>query len=407
MHPSHGIRGTRSGELAGRKIALCITGSVAVVRCPELARELMRRGADVRAVMTPRATQLITPQLMHWATGNLVITELTGELEHVELASWADLVLVVPATANTLSKIACAIDDTPVTSVASVALGLGKPVVVVPAMHASMYAHKLLKDNLSRLRSAGIGVLEPRLEDDKAKLPSVEEITRSVIELLGPKDMAGMRVLVTAGPTIEHIDPIKLITNRSSGKMGIAVARAAAARGAGVTLIYGPGPEEPPAGVELVRVQTTAEMREALVSELKEQRYDIIVSTAAAQDFTVEKPAKEKLRHSQPVSMKLVPAPRVLDGARGLAPEAFIVGFKAEYEVSNAQLREAALGKLREGKLDMVVANDVSRPKAGFGTDTNEVIILTPFEAKPMLAMKDEIARTILDAAVAKLRGAK
>jgi len=225
-----------------------------------------------------------------------------------------------------------------------------------------------------------------------------------VAGLLGPKDVVGVRVLVTAGPTIEHIDPIKLITNRSSGKMGISIARAAAARGADVTLIYGPGTEEPPAGVKLVRVQTTAEMREALVGELKKQRCDIIVSTAAAQDFVVEGPAEEKLRHSQPVSLKLVPAPRVLDGARELAPKAFIVGFKAEYGVGDAQLKEAASRKLREGNLDMVVANDVSRPEAGFGIDTNDVEIVTSSDSRHVKASKAEIARIILDAAVAKLR---
>ncbi len=403
MHPSNDIRGTKGTELAERKIALCITGSVAAVKCPELARELMRRGADVRVVMTPRATQLITPQLMHWATGNEVITELTGKLEHVELAQWTDLILTAPTTANTLSKVACAIDDTPVTSVVSVALGLGKPVVVVPAMHGSMYQHKLLQENLARLRSAGVHVLEPRLEEGRAKLPEVQEIVSFVIGLLGPRDMQGMRALVTAGPTIELIDPIKLITNRSSGKMGIAVARAAAARGAEVTLIYGPGNETPPANIKLVRVQTTAEMHDAFERELG-SRHDIIVSAAAAQDFAVERPAERKLKHSEPVTLKLVSAPRVLDGVRKLAPDAFVVGFKAEYDVSDEKLLEAAKDKLAEG-LDMVVANDVARSGAGFGTDTNEVVIVTPSGSKPMRATKAEIARVILDAALAGLRG--
>ncbi len=403
MHPSHDIHGTKGTELAERKIVLCITGSVAAVKCPELARELMRRGADVRVVMTPRATQLITPQLMHWATGNEVIAELTGKLEHVELAQWTDLVLTAPTTANTLSKVACAIDDTPVTSVVSVALGLGKPVVVVPAMHGSMYQHKLLKENLARLRSADVHVLEPRLEEGRAKLPEVQEIVSFVIGLLGPRDMQGMRALVTAGPTIEPIDPIKLITNRSSGKMGIAVARAAAARGAEVTLIYGPGNETPPANIKLVRVQTTAEMHDAFRRELG-SRHDIIVSTAAAQDFAVERPAKRKLKHSEPVTLKLVSAPRVLDGVRKLAPDAFVVGFKAEYDVSDEELLEAAKDKLAEG-LDMVVANDVARSGAGFGTDTNEVVIVTPSGSKPMRATKVEIARAILDAVMAGLRG--
>jgi len=403
MHPSHDIRGTRGVELAERRIALCITGSVAAAKCPELARELMRRGANVKVVMTPHATKLITPQLMHWATGNEVIAELTGKLEHVEIAQWADLILTAPATANTLSKVACAIDDTPVTSVISVALGLGKPVAMVPAMHATMYKHKLLQENLARLRLAGIHVLEPRLEEGKAKLPEVQEIVSFVIGLLGPRDMQGMRVLVTAGPTIEPIDPIKLITNRSSGKMGIAVARIAAARGAEVTLIYGPGSEVPPANVKLVKVQTTAEMRDVFGRELGSQ-HDVVVSAAAAQDFAVERPAEQKLRHSKPMMLKLVPAPRVLDGVRKLAPDAFVVGFKAEYDVSDEELLKAAKDKLGEG-LDMVVANDVARSGAGFGIDTNEVLIVTPSGSKSMNATKAEIAGAILDAVVAGLRG--
>jgi phosphopantothenoylcysteine decarboxylase/phosphopantothenate--cysteine ligase len=403
MHPSQDIRGTKGGELEGRKIALCITGSVAAVKCPEIARELMRHGADVQACMTARATELITPQLMHWATGNEVVAQLTGRIEHVELAQWADLVLVAPATANTLSKIACAIDDTPVTSVVSVAMGLKKPVMVVPAMHGSMFEHKLLQENLEKLRSAGVHVVGPLLEEGKAKLATTEEIVQRVIEVLGPRDMEGMRVLVTAGPTVEPIDPIKLITNRSSGKMGIEVARAAALRGAEVTLIYGPGTEAPPTNVKVVRVQTTREMCEVFRRELGSSP-DVIVSTAAAQDFMVEQPASQKLRHSEPLTLKLVPAPRVLDDARKVVPGAFIVGFKAEYGVTDEQLADVARSKMGEHGLDMVVANDVSRPGAGFGTDTNEVVIVSSSGLKFMRSTKAELARVILDAAVAKLR---
>jgi phosphopantothenoylcysteine decarboxylase/phosphopantothenate--cysteine ligase len=403
MHPSKDIRGTKGSELEGRKIALCITGSVAAVKCPEIARELMRHGADVRACMTARATELITPQLMHWATGNEVVAQLTGRIEHVELAQWADLVLVAPATANTLSKIACAIDDTPVTSVVSVAMGLKKPVMVVPAMHGSMFEHKLLQENLEKLRSAGVHVVGPLLEEGKAKLATTEEIVQRVIEVLGPRDMEGMRVLVTAGPTVEPIDPIKLITNRSSGKMGIEVARAAALRGAKVTLIYGPGTEAPPTNVKVVRVQTTREMCEVFRRELGSSP-DVIVSTAAAQDFMVEQPAAQKLRHTEPLTLKLVPSPRVLDDARKLVPGAFIVGFKAEHGVTDEQLADVARSKMGEHGLDMVVANDVSRPGAGFGTDTNEVVIVTSSGLKFMRSTKAEIARAILDAAVAKLR---
>lgn len=402
MHPSRDIVGTRGKELSGRKIVLGITGSVAAVKCPELARELMRHGAEVRVCMSPRARELITPQLMHWATGNDVIVELTGKLEHVELANWADLILVAPATANTISKVACAIDDTPVTSVVSVALGLKKPVVLVPAMHASMFAHELFQQNLAKLRSAGVQLLGPRMEEGRAKIAEVAEIVQFVIGALGPKDMAGKRVLVTAGPTIEPIDPIKIITNRSSGKMGLAVASAAAARGAKVVLIYGPGTETPPAGVEVIRVETTQEMRDAFVNELRAQP-DIVVSAAAPQDFVVEKPFQRKLRHTEPLTLRLVPAPRVLSGVRELSPRSYVVGFKTEHGVSDEELRRAAEAKLDEG-LDMVVANDVSRPGAGFGTDTNEVLIVTRSGSRKMKATKAEIAGVILDLALGELR---
>jgi phosphopantothenoylcysteine decarboxylase/phosphopantothenate--cysteine ligase len=354
--------------------------------------------------MTPEAVKLITPQLMNWTTGNPVVAELTGKLEHVELATWADLVIVAPATANTLSKVACAIDDTPVTSTVSVALGLGKQVAMVPAMHGSMYSHKLLQDNLVRLRQAGVRVMEPLIEEGKAKIPGVPEMVDFVLGLLVSKDLDGLRVLVTAGPTVEHIDPIKFITNRSSGKMGIAIARAAANRGAEVTLIYGVGTEEPPSDANVVRVRTTAEMRDAFERELA-GHYDIIVSTAAAQDFVVERPAEKKIRHTEPVEIKLVPAPRVLDVARGLAPKAYIVGFKAEYQTTDEQLLEAANSKLHENELDMVVANDVSRPSAGFAEPTNDVIIVTSSGQKRMSSTKAKIANAIFDAAIVKLRG--
>lgn len=404
MHPSHDIRGAKGDELTGRKIVLGITGSVAAIKCPELARELMRHGADLRVVMTSEAVKLITPQLMHWTTGNPVVAELTGKLEHVELATWADLVLVAPATANTISKVACAIDDTPVTSTVSVALGLGRPVAMVPAMHGSMYSHKLLQDNIMHLRQAGVQVMEPNIEEGKAKIPGVDEMVDFVLGLFAPKDLEGLRVLVTAGPTVEHIDPIKFITNRSSGKMGIAIVRAALNRGAEVTLIFGAGTDEPPSDVNVVRVRTTAEMRNAFEQELA-GHYDIIVSTAAPQDFVVERPSEKKLKHYQPVEIRLIPAPRVLDVARGLAPKAFIVGFKAEYQTTDEQLVEAASGKLHENELDMVVANDVSRPGAGFAEDTNDVTIVTSSGQKRMCASKSEIANVILDAAIAKLRG--
>ena len=403
MHPSEDIKGTKGEELKGRKVVVGVTGSVAAVRSVNLVRELMRHGAEVRVVMSEAATRLVTPQLFHWASGNEVVSGLTGEIEHVELAQWADAVVVAPATANTISKVACAIDDTPVTSVVSVALGLRKPVVVVPAMHLSMYEHPLLKENLQRLRSAGVHIVEPVLEEDKAKFPPVEHVVEHVISLLGLRDMEGMKVLITAGPTVEPIDPIKRITNPSSGKMGMAFAKVASMRGAHVTVIYGPGPEIPPYEVEVICVQTTREMKEAFDRKLQESP-DIIISAAAPQDFVVETPSPRKLRHDREVVLKLKPAPRILDNVRERAPKAFVIGFKAEYQVSDEELENVGKKKLAEHGLDVVVANDVARPGAGFGTDTNEVIVLTPDGSEKIKGSKERIARRVLDLALERLR---
>lgn len=403
MHPSDDIKGTKGKELDGRKIALCITSSVAAVKSPELARELMRHGAEVRAVMSPAATGLITPQLMHWATGNEVVSALTGKVEHVEVAQWADLVLVAPATANTVSKISWAVDDTPVTSVVSVALGLKKPVVLVPAMHASMYDHKLFEESLKRLKSAGVHVLEPAIIEEKAKFPPTDSVVGYVTDLLGPRDLKGKKILITAGPTVEPIDPIKILTNRSSGKMGIAFAKVASMRGADVVLIYGPGTATPPPEVNTIRVQTTQEMKDAFDREL-EKNPEVVVCAAAPQDFVVEGSSKEKLRHDRGIALKLKPAPRLLDDIRRWAPRAFVVGFKAEYGVTDEQLTEAARKKLGDHGLDVVVANDVSRAGSGFGTETNEVVVFVPTNAKKLSDTKEGIARFVLDIAKNKMK---
>ena len=208
IHPSKDIVESKSSLLKDRKVALCITGSVAAVKCPEIARELMRNGAEVSTVMSAMAQKIIHPYLMEWATGNPVVTELTGKIEHVMLAGEgmgkADLVLVAPATANTISKIACGIDDTPVTTVVSTAFGSGIPIMIVPAMHESMYRHPVVTENVRKLGSLGVEFVGPRVEEGKAKIAEVKEIVDAVIRRLTVKrDLAKRKVLVTAGPTLE------------------------------------------------------------------------------------------------------------------------------------------------------------------------------------------------------------
>ncbi|TFF93980.1 bifunctional phosphopantothenoylcysteine decarboxylase/phosphopantothenate--cysteine ligase CoaBC, partial [Candidatus Thorarchaeota archaeon] len=272
-HTSKLIKGSVSNTLSGKTIALCVTGSVAAVETVALSRKLMRHGAEIYVVMSQWAQKMVHPYLLEWATGNPVVTELTGQTEHITLAGkhdeHVDLVLVAPSTANTVGKIACGIDDTPVTTVVSSAIGAGIPVVVVPAMHESMYDHPAVIENLEKLRDLGVSVISPRLEEAKAKIPEVDTIVEHVIALLGPRDLAGKKFVVTAGPNRGWIDRVRYVTTPSTGKMGIAVAEALLSRGADVTLIVGPTSVKMPGKAEIVQIETQDEMLESVLGALK------------------------------------------------------------------------------------------------------------------------------------------
>jgi phosphopantothenoylcysteine decarboxylase/phosphopantothenate--cysteine ligase len=406
IHPSKDIVGTKGRELKDKRIVLCITGSVAAVQCSEIARMLMRHGAEVFAVMSPMAQKIIHSYLMEWATGNAVVTELTGKIEHVALVGEhpkkADLVLVAPATANTISKIACGIDDTTVTSVVSTAFGSNMSIIVVPAMHESMYNHPILNENIKKLKALGVEFVGPRIEEGKAKIAETKEIVDAVIRKLAVKqDFSGLRVLVTAGPTVEHIDPIRVVTNRSSGRMGVAIAEEALNRGAEVTLIYGLGKVSPPSEACVISVETTEQMREAVVSELESKKYDVMIAVAAAADWTVKKPYSYKVSTHKldSLSLKLEPTKKIIDYVKKVSPKTFLVAFRAEYKLSKKGLIESAYKRLLEADADLIVVNDVGNKGVGFGTETNEVFIVD--EKKKVihvpLAPKREVARKILD----------
>lgn len=414
-HPSKDIVGTKGSELKGKRIVLCITGSVAAVQCSEIARELMRHGAEVFAVMSQMAQKIIHPYLMEWATGNPVVTELTGKIEHVALVgeypNKADMILVAPATANTVSKIACGIDDTPVTSVVSAAFGLDIPIMIVPAMHESMYRHPIVTDNIKKLQALGVEFIEPRIEEGKAKIAATEEIVEAVIRKLRARDMAGLRVLVTAGPTIEYIDPIRVVTNKSSGKMGIAVAEEAQRRGAQVTLIYGQGAVFPPPSIRVLSAETTKQMYDTVSSELKSTHYDVFIATAAAADFAPDRVFDSKVNsHRTPkVELQLKTTPKIIDDAKKNSPEIFLVAFKAEYKLSDNELVESAYRRLKTSHADLIVANDVGREGVGFQADTNEVFIIDK-DKKVIhipLTSKQEIARKLLDVVSEKIHREK
>jgi phosphopantothenoylcysteine decarboxylase/phosphopantothenate--cysteine ligase len=412
-HPSKDIIGTKGDRLKGKRIVLCITGSVGAVQSPIIARSLMRHGAEVFTVMSPMSLKIIHPDLMEWATGNPVTTELTGKIEHIKLAGdhpeKADLILVAPATANTISKIASGIDDTSVTSVISTAFGARIPIVIVPAMHASMYRHPILIENIKKLQTLGVEFIGPRMVEGKAKIARTRDIIDAVIRKLTiQQDFSGLRILVTAGPTAEHIDPIRIMTNRSSGKMGVALAEEALSRGAEVTLVYGFGTATPPPTASVISVETTDQMHEAVISELKSRKYDVLIATAAAADWRVEKPFAHKVSTHELNSLSLVlkPTRKIINYVKKTSADTFLVAFRAEYKLPRKGLIESAHKKLLDAEADLIVVNDVGKKGAGFGTDTNEVLIIDK-EKKIIhvpMAPKREVARRILDATMAKIK---
>ncbi|ASJ11246.1 phosphopantothenoylcysteine decarboxylase [Thermococcus sp. P6] len=401
LHHVKLIHATKSKKLLGKKIVLAIPGSIAAVECVRLARELIRHGAEVHAVMSESAQKIIHPYAMEFATGNPVVTELTGFIEHVELAGEhersAHLVLVCPATANTISKIACGIDDTPVTTVVTTAFS-HIPIMIAPAMHSSMYRHPIVLRNIEKLRELGVEFIAPRLEEGKAKVATIEEIVYRVIRKLHPKTLEGKRVLVTAGATREYIDPIRYITNASSGRMGVALAEEADFRGAEVTLIRTKG--SVPSFVEnQIEVETVEEMLRAIEGELKAKKYDVVVLAAAVSDFRVREKAKAKIKSGRPLSLELEPTPKIIERVKELQPDVFLVGFKAESR-DGEELVRAAREQIERVGSDLVVANTLE----AFGSGENEVVIVgkdfvrkLPRMEKRELAEKiwDEIARRI------------
>jgi phosphopantothenoylcysteine decarboxylase/phosphopantothenate--cysteine ligase len=341
--------------LEGVNVALGVSGSIAAVRTVELAHELRRRGATVRAVMTDSARGIIHPWALEFATEHDVVTEITGRVEHVELfgrEGWADVFLLAPATANTVGKIAAAVDDTTVTTCATTALGSGVPLVVAPAMHEPMYDHPGVADTLGRLEEWGVRFVDPRLEEGKAKIADTDAIALETARAAGERPLAGRHVVVTAGATSERVDPVRVLTNRASGRTGRAVARACYVRGAEVTLLQDGG-EVPYATVE--RVESAAEMLAAAL-EAVEAGADALVSAAAISDYTVEA-ADSKIRSGQQLRLELQPTPKLLDRVREADPALPMVGFKLETGGDDEALVAAARDRLERAGLSFVVAN--------------------------------------------------
>lgn len=376
--------------LSGVNVALGITGSIAAVKVVELAHELRRRGAAVRGVMTESARSVIHPWSVEFATDATVVTEITGGVEHIELCGtdgWADVFLIAPATANTVGKIAAAIDDSPVTTCATTALGAGVPVVVAPAMHAPMYDHPGVNDAVDRLESWGVSFVDPRLEEGKAKIAMEDTIALAVARAVGNRPLAGTRIVVTSGATSEPIDPVRVLSNRSSGKTGRAIAKALYVRGAEVTLVHD-GPDVPYAAVSTV--ETAAEMVEAVEDAMP--KADGLVSAAAIGDFTVT-PRSEKIRSDESVTLELEPTPKLIDAIREEYPDRVIIGFKAETSGDDEAMVAEARRILDRAALSFVVANDASV----MGQDQTRALFVFSDDVESFSGSKIELGLRLAD----------
>jgi phosphopantothenoylcysteine decarboxylase / phosphopantothenate---cysteine ligase len=379
------------------RVILCVTGSVAAVEIVKLARELKRKGFQVKCFMSDGACDIINPYALEFATGDDVVTKLTGDIEHVKYAN-EDLILVAPATANVISKFAYKIADNPINTLLLTASGYETPIVFVPSMHQSMY--HAVDENIRKLKSDGVIFMEPKEEENKAKFPSIDEIVLQVQKATSAGGLEGRNVLVSAGGTYEEIDPVRGITNRSSGKMGLELAKEAFRRGAEVTMVTGRMEVEVPTIFKELNVESAEDMDEILKKTLI--NHDIFISAAAISDFVVEKQGS-KISSSNDLTLKLKTAPKIINKAKEYNPGLYMVGFKAEYGVSHDDLVDSARRRMMESGADLMVANDVSVEGAGFGSDQNKVILVDDEVWDIPLSTKEEIAALVIGRIVERI----
>ncbi|MDB4969653.1 MAG: phosphopantothenoylcysteine decarboxylase/phosphopantothenate/cysteine ligase [Myxococcales bacterium] len=395
-------------DLGGRRVVVGVAGGIAAYKAAELVRALVKAGAEVRVVMTEAAQKFVTPLTMQALSQHPVATDtfdLTQEatIGHIQLADRAELLVIAPATADVIARLAHGLANDLLTTVA---LACRAPLLLAPAMNVNMWRHPATRANLKTLVERGVHTVGPDAGElacgwiGEGRLIEAAQIAEACGALLGPRDWAGRRVVVTAGPTFEPIDPVRFIGNRSTGKMGFAIAARAARRGAEVTLVAGPTSLPTPPGVRRVDVETARQMREATLAAVEGAA--MVVMTAAVADYRPSVEAPEKLKKADlgdTPAVALMKNPDILAELKGRAP--VVIGFAAETE----DVERHAAEKLRQKGCDLIVANDVSEAGSGFGTDTNRVMLLGrdgSVERLPLLN-KDEVAERILDRARALL----
>jgi len=396
-------RGKERAGMKGKRVVLGVTGGIAAYKAAELIRLLVREGAEPRVAMTENAGKFIAPLTFEALSGRRVVRghfdSSTEPMDHITWGQESDLVIIAPATANFVAKMALGIADD---FLSTMVLAATAPILVCPAMNDRMWGHPAVQGNMNTLRDRGASVMEPESGDlacgtaGPGRLPEPEDILERARGVLTPQDWAGRKILVTAGATVESIDPVRFITNRSSGRMGYALARAARRRGASVVLVSGPSGLKPPQGVTVVGVRSAADMKAAVLEGL--DGCDAVIKAAAVADYRPKSAAEQKIKKGAGGEvLELVRTPDILAelGCERGAGTCVLVGFAAETE----DLLENAREKLERKNADMIVANDVSRSDAGFDAETNLVKILHRdgrVEELPLMS-KDDVADRLLD----------
>ena len=445
LHPSKDIKCTLGNELFGKRVVICVTASVACYKAIDLIRLMMRHGAEVFVVISKAVEKFMNKEYFLWASGNPVISELSGNLEHVRVANFktSDLIIVYPCTANTIGKFANGIDDTPVTSVLSIALGARVPIIIAPAMHDAMYHNMIIQQNIQYLEKIGIVFVNPVLEEDKAKAATVESVLLQSVDLVknqisnsGKKDvlpnnhldwffckcsidnsilfshdqmrsfMKNRKILISTGSTVEHLDPIRVISNTSSGKMGYFLLKKAIDLGLDITLVKGSTMIDleytklkDQFNFKLIEARTSQQMLDSVIGELSSKPYDIIVLAAAVSDFRPEFSSSDKITTDcDSFVIRLVPTGKIVNKVKYIQRKVFLVAFKAEYHVSDRILLERSYRKLLDSDADMVVANDVGTEGASIGSDSNKIMIVDKFKNYYdfPLQNKESVAENIL-----------
>lgn len=395
MHPAKELQGTLSKKLQKKRILLAITGSIAAVNTIHLARELIRHGADIIPVMTHNATKMIHPDAIEFATGHTPITTLTGKTEHVTYCGLiqdpVDLLLISPCTANTISKIAHGIDDTPVTTFATTAIGSRIPIILVPAMHLAMYQHQTIQQNIKHCTHLGIHIIPPNIQKNKAKMPTTHQIVTDILRTLGPQDLTQHNILIIGGTTAEPIDNIRTLTTRSSGITTNTLATNAHERNAQVTLWYGNSTQPPPEHINTTRFTTYDQLSE-LIHKTDLSQYTTIIVCAAIADYKPHQYNGKIPSGQKSLTITLSPTPKLLQTIKTKAPKTKLIGYKLEPTIKTLQEKTKTLQKTYN--LHLAIGNTSET----LGKPTNTILIIDKTGKEyQYTGKKDQLANVILD----------